>query len=330
MAASNVVKMKNSAENDPFFSNRIEYADRTPCPVHKSKFLGRGQLRIYICGASGCGKSTVLRSIVPNIADTTGAMFLLTTALQNQVHEEIERYARETRGIEFEKYSDPEQARDEIFNYLQEKPLDEHVLIIVDDFLSAKANPLSDRRNLLTIDLTSWIRGYNASIVVIAQNYVSLTPATRVSINSRYIFRAENDMAPRMISRDVEPIFAGSGMTFMDAYAKYVSGREHNYLVCNGSPRRAWAITFDEKRGKPTCHDLVSDATREKTVDGEIRAGNTSDATKLMKLALSMSRCKNDAMYDRLACMFERQATKVPDHIVKQIAQKYAIELATA
>jgi ABC-type oligopeptide transport system ATPase subunit len=290
---------------DDWFRSRIEINDKHPSPKHKHYLLGEGQQRIFIIGASGTGKTTLLRSIIPMFSDSTTHLYICSCVENNAIHDQIGKWCKSKR-IEYEKFTEPRSANRAISDLVSEKNLDNHVVIIFDDFMkmNGKAGYGNDPYNLLVTECVNWRRNDNFSIVVICQYYTGLAPRTRVSINRRFVFKCESKHARMLVEMDVGPVFEDSKVTFDDCYKRYISGHPYNYLCISSNPPAVYAITFDENKNTriipiiaPATISGGSIKSRNPTkmgatpeqigtiADGEISAGNDAPETRLLSLA---------------------------------------------
>ena len=316
---------------DSWIKSRIQFDDKHPQPIHQHYLLGKGQQRIYICGQSGCGKTTVLRSIIPLFTKDTTHVILCSCVERNEVHNVIGKWCKAHR-IYYEKCTTPIEARKEIEEVVETKPLNKHAVIIFDDFmqLNGRSGTGNEPHNLLVTECINWRRNDNISVVVICQYYSGLSPRSRVSINRRFVFRCENVHALRMISQDVNPLFDGSDTDFNECYRKFVLENPYNYLVLGSSPISVHAVTHDENN-KASIIPIISKQQIHKinrVSSGEISAGNDSPETFLLHLASQIAdehnSRKRTAMINRFIAVAEQE--HVCDNIVDYILNQTGID----
>lgn len=275
-----------------WFNSGIKVDDDLPDPVHKHPFLGHGQLRIYITGQSGSGKTHVLMQIIPAMCSELARVILCTRVERNAYHNAIDAWCRANKK-KFFKVTTPEDASEVLRIIKKEKDrrkdsLRFHDLLIFDDFINADGhNVTNDPFNMLVVNSINTLRNYNFSVIVISQYYTMLPPTSRNSINRFFIFRSENETARRCTKQDVQSAFdARKGdycyNTFDKLYKKYLYSSKHNYFVVNPVDHKVFIVFFDgtNQRG----HVIGGDAS---TAYGEIQAGN--DAPETLRMAVGAS-----------------------------------------
>lgn len=316
--------------------NQIALNDKTPHPVHKSKLLGEGQQRIYEIGMSGTGKSRLLLNLIPNFTDTLNRIILASCVQVNQMHDAIEDWCLR-HNIRYDKVTSPSQVENLIKESIADDELNEHKLLIFDDFNSMRGNcsTSNDPFTIITAKSINWLRNYNFSCIVIGQYYTLLPTRSRVSLTRRFVFKCESCHALDLINRDTDIVFKDAGLDFRTIYSKFVAPYQFNYLCISSTPPSIYAIDFtrdpngriltlyeiDSKKGSGV---LEESRMTEDVAAGEIEAGNDSPYSKVLMVVSQMKRTKSkprkEKLYDQILQLMEENDLDI--NIVEQIIKQ--------
>lgn len=326
--------------------SEINPDDDHPIPKHKHWILGEGTVRCFLVGASGVGKTRALTSIIPNMSGETTHVIVCSCIERNAAHDEIERWC-EKKGINYSKATTATRAEKDINLALNEKELKDHVVIVFDDFsLMNRVYSGNDPYTTLICKTCSWRRNDNCSVVCITQHYSNLPVKTRVSINLRLIFRTESAFAHRLIEGDVQPVFDQADLSFQDVYRRLIRPFPFNYIIVGSHPVRIAVMDFSKEK----CGEIriLYDPSRmsgsgvvrgveeknkmkeelEKGVVGEIDAGNNSEETALMGVALEITKEKNARRRNRLIKKFVEMVEDgdIDDGVVGKIYKQFSLD----
>lgn len=226
---------KTEIQDKSVFGKSIPFP-KSNVTKHNSFILGSGSVFCIVAGRTGCGKSSVLLQMVPNFGSLK-YVIICTCIVDNKIHQQIEKYC-ETNNIQINTCNDVQSAQEVIENILEEKKPTDHVLCIVDDFISMKNNRGNDDFSTFTNTVFSWFRNYNFSAIMITQKYTSISTQIRTNANLRLIFAMDSIHSLRSVSDDSSAIFYNKPYTFFDVYNdKIIAGDNiHNYMILRTTP----------------------------------------------------------------------------------------------
>jgi len=174
----------------------ITYA---PKVKHQCEYFPDGHLSFVITGASGCGKSTILCNIIPQITGIS-QVIICSLITRNAVYDAIRSYC-DDREIEFVVYNEPKAAEEGIEEMLASREPGKNSFIVFDDF----ARRSSNRNDPYTVCMTSvsrMMRNYSCYSAFITQSSTDVPTLVRNNANVRFLFRMNDHHAVRSARDD--------------------------------------------------------------------------------------------------------------------------------
>jgi hypothetical protein len=166
---------------------------------HDSKVLPNGHLCFTIIGCSGCGKSHVLLSLIPQIANLS-QIVICSLITKNKVYDAIEEYC-EQKGIQFTILHDPKSAYDAIESMILEKEEGTDGLCIFDDFSHQNLSK-NDPYNQCADSVGAMMRNYGYHSAYITQSPTNVPTLFRNNANVKIVFQLNDTHAIRSIRND--------------------------------------------------------------------------------------------------------------------------------
>jgi hypothetical protein len=220
---------------DGDFGTRIELI-HGPQVEHHSQYYPHGHLSIGIVGASGCGKSYLLLSILPQIAKLS--QVIICTRVHTPVYDQIRKWCDASTieddddpesKIEFALFTSPIEADAGIARMTEEKPEDTYGIIIFDDFnegTTAHNSPYMKVQNVCTMQKRN--DGYHSCIVT--QQYTNIGTKSRNNTNMLFAFTMHDKYALDGFSRHV---FEATGIDSQDVRECFrdVTKVPHSYML---------------------------------------------------------------------------------------------------
>lgn len=197
---------------------------------HNSEYLPDGHLCFNIIGASGCGKSHILLSLIPQIANLA-QIAICSLITNNPVYKAIGSYCESHKPdpIEFQILTDPQNAQATIETLIENKPEDKQGLIIFDDFSQQKSGR-NDPYNQCAASVSALLRNYGYYSAFITQSATNIPTLFRNNANVRICFRMNDQHAIRSIKGD----FCASGIlrpNEFDGLYKQLARVDHSFLM---------------------------------------------------------------------------------------------------
>lgn len=199
-----------------------------PVVKHYSHYLPDGHLSITICGSSGCGKSHLLRSLIPQMANIS-QVIICSLVFQNPVYRAVEQYCNE-KDIEFIVLTEPVQAKATIETMISAKPEGTNGVIVFDDFTQHKSGR-NDPYNQLANMTTSMLRNYGYFSVFITQNYTGFPTTVRLNSNVKIAFCMFDINAIRRLREDFLSAGVIRDKEKFDKYYHLIQQTPHSFLM---------------------------------------------------------------------------------------------------
>ena len=242
---------------------------------HKSPYFPDGHLSIEIIGCSGCGKSSMLLSIIPQIANIS-QIIICSTVTHNKVYDAIRAYC-DREDISYALACSPEEAKVTIEDMTSEKEPDKQGLVIFDDFSMQKSGR-NDPFNQIAAVVSAVMRNYGYHSIMITQSATNVPTLFRNNSNVRIIFNMQDTFAVVSIRRDV--INSGVIRTNEDfnRYYDLVKKAQHAYMmiVTKGTKQQAfiWLPEFNDDQPRLIVDSqntpIADDARLKALIDGYV------------------------------------------------------------
>lgn len=198
-AASKKEKEKVKMAPGPF-GQRIELPVVKPTK-HKCELYPDGFLAFEIIGTSGCGKSRLMLSIVPNIGGIKSVV-VCSLVPGNEVYKQLKLWC-ESEGANFALASGLDEAADAIEHAINDVDYgeDESGIVIFDDFSGQQGS--RDAYGRIADQASSTVRNGHQHVMFITQAAQNVPMRFRNNANVRIIFPMNDTHAVYNIRRDV-------------------------------------------------------------------------------------------------------------------------------
>jgi len=197
---------------------------------HLSPYFPEGHLSFVILGASGCGKSTTLLNIVPNISNLS-QVIICSRVTKNDVYKALENYCK-PREIEFVVISEPESGETLIEEMLETREDGKNSLIVFDDF-TRNGSARSDPYTRFMTDVSKVMRNYGCYNCFITQSATDVPTLVRNNATVRIVFQMGDMHAIRSFKNDFIANSFGDEIDFKLLYS-LLSKKPHSFLMlCN-------------------------------------------------------------------------------------------------
>ena len=168
--------------------------------VHKCPLFPKGHLSILVSGASGCGKSTVVCSILPNIAKLS-QVIMCSGIIGNPVYDTIQDWCQANK-ILYTLFDEPDEAMCGIEQLNAMKEPGTYGVIIFDDFSPSK-KASDDAYNVLANDVSRKLRNYGYHSIYVMQSTTSFQTIQRCNANIRIVFEMGDKHALDSLANDM-------------------------------------------------------------------------------------------------------------------------------
>jgi hypothetical protein len=207
---------------------------------HLSPYLPKGFLCIVINGMSGCGKTHLMLSFLPNIARLK-YVFICSLIQGNPVYEQIKNWCEDTDRV-FGMSTVPATAKQSLEEMIQEKDPDDWGICIFDDFTQG-SNLRTDPYNQCMFMVSSMLRNYKFHSMYITQASQNVLTLTRTNRNVFVTFLQQTKSAKDTAKKD----FVGSGLCTSEQFDQLydmMHSAKHSYLmmVSSGDTNKLYAF----------------------------------------------------------------------------------------
>jgi len=213
------------------FGRRIRITHE-PGIKHNSPYLPDGDLSFNILGTRGCGESTLMCELIPQIANLGQIIICSRISYQvSKVYPAIEEYCnQQDPPIKFEVFTDPATAQEGIERMIEEREEGKDGLIIFDDFSDASSSR-SDPYNKCMNVCAQLLRNHRYHIMCITQSATGLPTLTRNNANIRIIFQMNDHNSVESIRRDVVQSGIVPDKEAFDELYRQIRRQPHSYLM---------------------------------------------------------------------------------------------------
>ena len=270
------------------FGLKIDLPHRKPVQ-HRSAYLPDGHLCFNIIGESGCGKSHVLLSIIPQIANL-GQCIICTLVPGNPVYDQIEKYC-EKEGIEYADCYDAATAQDTITTMIDERDPTKEGLVVFDDFSNQKSGR-NDPYNCIAAIVSAQLRNYGYHSIYITQSATNIPTLFRNNCNVRIVFQMNDQHAIKSIRGDL----VNSGLITKEGFEelyRLVMNEHHAFLmvVTKGGSKKLYIYLPSEGEVEeveikdaaiPPDESLAELIERDKRLGQLVKLYNETNDSKLM------------------------------------------------
>jgi hypothetical protein len=283
-----------AAKSSSSTHNSIEVPD-LPSVEHKSDYFRNGYLAMIVAGASGCGKSRLLASILPMVSDKVETVIIATIIRDAPVHLAIiEYFKRKGAFAAIERdlptlYKFVDTAR-ELGQVNHETP----GLMIFDDF-AVKPGGTGPHWEFV-IYAASKLRNHGWSIITVTQRPTFIPTIVRDCSNARVLFTCYTRSAIESFCRDVSDRVADPNI--LKILVDYINSHHYHYLyirefpleVCLGQGTKLRPVLRERSVIFPTYNEVLREMgidpslspavarklLKEKSSAAQIQAGNTA------------------------------------------------------
>lgn len=192
--------------------------------------LPRNEILALICGQSGCGKSTYILRLLPNIAPKFLKHVIVLSRIEgNEIYNAINEWCKK-HDITYDFTSNVNESMDIIENRINDKlKEDEHICCIFDDWNEASRSEKSNSYNKVSIEMMTKGRNYKIHSVYITQQYVAIPTVIRVNANILIVFTMTDKNAKISICKDFTSLTGIDEDTFYYLMDKIKI--KHSYLL---------------------------------------------------------------------------------------------------
>jgi len=194
-------------------------------------YLNKNVNRAVIIGASGCGKSYELLSMIPLFDDKLTNICVFSLIVGNAVYDALENYCQ-NKGMTYQFSSDVDEAKAIVEQMINDKPDLSQALIIFDDFNDSNSRSKSSPYNKFMSMCINMLRNYFCSVIILSQSYNNVVMAAHVNSNVLILFQVADIYSVREARNTVSlmlnhPI---SYKNFMEVY-KLILNNIHSHLI---------------------------------------------------------------------------------------------------
>jgi len=286
-------------------------------------------LAMFIVGKSGCGKSSILLSVIMKVRDISN-LIVCTLISGNPVNELISQHCKQN-GITYTEINEIDNAMDQMTDIVEngKKPKDKPYTLIIFDDWNANTTKRDDPYTKMKNEVFSKWRNKKCSIIEVVQSYTMISTLLRTNITAFIMFPMNDKYAIQNARKDVINMMDITEDEFTDWYKKIIQ-KDHSFIM--GVKDRAYISLQDVKNGeiqeyKFNRHESDSDDEEDVINLGRIIANdriikhvinefskngvNDHDAAKLKKHLKNLSK-----------------EYRVPiDDIMEEIGEQYNIEI---
>lgn len=282
-------------------------------------YLNKNVNRIVIIGASGCGKSYELLSMIPLFDDKLTDICVFSLIIGNAVYDAIESYCQ-NRNMKYQFSSEVEEAKTIVEEMINSKPDLSQALIIFDDFNDSNSRSKSSPYNKFMSMCINMLRNYFCSVCILSQSYNNVVMAAHVNSNVLVLFQVADIYSIREARNTVSlmlnhPI---SYKNFMEVY-KLILNNIHSHLII--SNKKMYADIIDGN--PPTEVEVINDTKI--MFKGENILCNKIDNDELDKIT-------DDEKLINIITLCEEKPTKVNinklNKYIVGLSKVYKIELS--
>jgi hypothetical protein len=206
---------------------------------HLSPYLPKGFLCIVINGMSGCGKTHLMLSFLPNIANLK-YVFICSLIQGNPVYKEIEKWCDQTGRI-YGMSTLPSTAKSSLESMISDKEPEDWGICIFDDFTQG-SNSRTDPYNQCMFMVSSMLRNYKFHSMYITQASQNVLTLTRTNRNVFVTFLQQTKSAKDTARKD----FVGSSLCSNEQFDQLYNEMhkaKHSYImmVSSGDTNKLYA-----------------------------------------------------------------------------------------
>ena len=210
---------------------------------HKDNLLPDGHLSILIVGASNSGKTTLLLSLIPCIADLS--QVILCSLVSSPVYEGLARWCNQTpvtrdgniikdengkdQTIEYASFSEVTRAEEGISEMIARKPEGTYGLVILDDWNQATTS-VSNRYARMSAMVTMQLRNFGYHNVTLVQSYTGTTTRSRANSNMRFSFMMHERFTIQSLIADLVGELHDWTATELAEFYHDTTERPHSYI----------------------------------------------------------------------------------------------------
>ena len=218
--------------------------------THESKYLPKGDgVFLLISGRTGCGKSVLLRKLIPMFTSQTKYIIIATKLRDVDAHKAVMAYCKEF-SLHGHMVYDSDEFYRTLAGIIKEKKKEDRILVIFDDFSDYKAGSRTDSLNSTQINTFCQLRNYQASGVSITQAYQNFDTFVRGNSRIKVTFPMDCRHSVIAIRNEFCDMFPNVDPKFLreifDKAYEYTQTHKFTYLTMYSDPPRL-CLGFDKQ-----------------------------------------------------------------------------------
>ena len=208
--------------------------------------LPPNEILALICGQSGCGKSTFILRLLPNVSPKYLKHVIVLSRIEgNEIYDAIKEWCK-SKDITYEFTSDIDESMQIIEKRINDKTKeDEHICCIFDDWNQAARSEKSNPYNQVSIEMMTKGRNYKVHSIYITQQYVAIPTVIRVNGNMLVVFSMSDKNAKLAVCKDFTSLTGIDEETFYTLLNRIKI--KHSYLLATSEG--IWIYIHNQTNG---------------------------------------------------------------------------------
>lgn len=297
------------------------------------EYLPDTNVAAVTCGRTGCGKTFLLRVLLPQIPNLSQILWCsrVTVGSAQKVQEHVKAWCDET-GKQYVFASTPEEADAGLQSLVASKPEGTIGLIVMDDWSNYKKSdkcPFNGFANLAS----SMMRNYGYWSFYCTQQYSNIPPPVRINANVVITFTQNEPTSERLVRDAMIRMGCFNSPEQFDKYYSMVKVVPHAYLLASSGSKQEAFIHLDDKvfleRIDSAESEIEGDEIIQRLVE-EYKSFPRDSGMTMSRIRKDKVRHKIEIAINNLASEYAAKKTDVPQLVSKlraKLEKKYDFTL---